>query len=178
MGALRVARAVTPRRSRSVNGVTTSAARRRALAFATSAAVIALLTACSGSPADPLGGLSGCLAGEEGTIAVGVTNSSGEPIAIAGVELGGSSGVEIVDRFIAIDEDARDTAVRFEQGGRDALGGVDLGRASIDPDAAAFVGVEVVRTGAAEGRVDGLVITVDGTDQAVPVTLDLRDACD
>lgn len=166
------------RRSRSVNGVTTSAARRRALALTTSAAFLALLAACSGSPADPLGGLSGCLAGEAGTIAVGVTNTSGDPIAIAGVELSGSSGVEIVDRFIAIDEDARDTAVRFEQGGRDALGGVDLGQQSIEPDTAAYVGVEVVRTGAAEGRVDGLVITVDGTDQAVPVTLDLRDACD
>jgi len=169
---------VTARRSRSVNGVTTSRARRRTLALATSIALMTALAGCSGSPADPLGGLSGCLAGDSGTIAVGVTNTSGEPIAIAGVELNDATGVEIVDRFLAIDEDARDTAVRFEQGGRDALGGVDLGQQSIEPDTAAFVGVEVVRTGAAEGRVDGLVITVDGTQQPVPVTLDLRDACD
>ena len=146
------------------------------LAIGTLAAVT--LPGCSGPITDPLSNLSGCVSGTSGTIAVGVTNSSGTPLAIEGVELSESNGVEIVDRFIAIDEDARSTAVRFDDGGRDTLGGLDLGRAPIEPDAAAFVGVEVVRTGAADGRVGGLVITVDGSERAVPVTLDLRDSCD
>jgi len=147
------------------------------LAVGASAVLIVGLAGCSGSPTDPLGGLSGCLAGDTGTIAVGVANTSGSALAVDAVELSGSSGVEIVDRFIVIDEDARSTAVRFDTGGRDAVDGVDLDQLAIDPGAAAFVGVEVERTGGDDGRVDGLVITVNGTDQAVPVTLDLRDSC-
>lgn len=141
-------------------------------------AVALLLAGCSGSPSDPLGNLSGCLAGESGTIAIGVSNSSDEAIVIAGVELLESSGVEIIDRFVAIDEDARSTAVLFESSGRDSVGGVDLDQTAIEPGEAAYVGVEVERTGSAEGSVDGLLLTVDGEEQGAPVTLDLRDSCD
>lgn len=150
---------------------------RRRVALIALGVLIAAVSGCSGSPSDPLGELSGCLEGESGTIAVGVANTSGDALVVEKIELSASSGVEIIDRFIAIDEDARSTAVRFDTGGRDAVDGVDLDETAIDPDAAAFVGVEVVRTGGAEGRVDGLVITVDGADQAVPVTLDLLDSC-
>ncbi|MBX9719640.1 MAG: hypothetical protein K2X36_12495 [Microbacteriaceae bacterium] len=151
---------------------------RTILAVVASAVLLGTLTGCNnGSPANPLG-LAGCLTGNTGTMTIGVANTTGSPLAVDAVELASSRGVEIVDRFIVIDEDARSTAVRFGVGGRDEVGGVDLNELAIDPDAAAFVGVEVVRTGADEGRVDGLVITVDGTDQAVPVTLDLRDTCD
>jgi len=150
--------------------------RRPALVIAVIA--IGALAGCSGPITDPLAGLSGCLAGTGGAIAVGVANTSDTALVIDAVELSDSSGVEIVDRFIAIDEDARATAVRFDNGGRDTLGGVDLGQAPIEPDAAAFVGVEVLRTGPGDGRVGGLVITVDGSERAVPVTLDLRDSCD
>ncbi len=138
-------------------------------------AVLAL-AGCSGSPTDPLG-LGGCLEGDRGTIAVGVSNTSGDPIVIEGVELSGSSGVEIVDRFLALDDEARSTAVLFDDGGRAAFDGVDLDQQAIDPDVAAYVGVEVQRTGSEPGRVGGLTITVDGSPQAVPVTLDLVDAC-
>lgn len=148
---------------------------RRCLAIVVPGLLVAL-AGCSGSPTDPLG-LAGCVESDTGTIAVGVANTSGDALVVENVELTDSSGVEIVDRFIALDEDARDTAVRFDSGGRDALGGVDLAQQAIEPDAAAFVGVEIVRTGSGEGRVGGLVITVDGADQAVPVTLDLRDDC-
>ena len=148
----------------------------RVLAVSTVAAL--MLAGCSGSPSDPLGNLSGCIAGESGTIAIGVANSSSEPIVIEGVELLESSGVEIIDRFIAIDEDARSTAVLFESSGRDSVGGVDLDQTAIEPGEAAYVGVEVERTGSAEGRVDGLLLTVDGEEQGAPVTLDLRDTCD
>lgn len=134
------------------------------------------LAGCSGSPTDPLG-LGGCLEGDRGTIAVGVSNTSGDPIVIEGVELSGSSGIEIVDRFLALDDEARSTAVLFDDGGRAAFDGVDLDQQAIDPDAAAYVGVEVQRTGSDPGRVGGLTITVDGSPQAVPVTLDLVDAC-
>lgn len=146
-------------------------------ALVATAVLVGALAGCSGSPADPLGGLSGCLEGDTGTIAVGVANTSGDALVVEGVELADSNGVEIVDRFIVIDEDARSTAVRFDSGGRDAVDGVDLDQLAIEPGAAAFVGVDVVRISGDEGRVDGLVITVDGTDQAVPVTLDLRDDC-
>jgi hypothetical protein len=57
------------------------------------------------------------------------------------------------------------------------VGGVDLDLGAIEPGAAAFVGVEVARTGSADGRVGGLALTVDGTDRPAPVTLDLRDSC-
>lgn len=147
----------------------------RALAPVPLVAVLAL-AGCSGSPTDPLG-LGGCLEGDRGTIAVGVSNTSGDPIVIEGVELSGSSGVAIVDRFLAIDDEARSTAVLFDDGGRAAFDGVDLDQQAIDPDAAAYVGVEVQRTGSEPGRVGGLTITVDGSPQAVPVTLDLVDAC-
>lgn len=149
---------------------------RAAAALAAAVVMTTVLAGCSGSPTDPLG-LAGCLESETGTIAVGVANTSGEPIVIDGVELSDASGVEIIDRFIAIDEDARSTAARFDEGGRNAFGGVALGETAIDPDAAAFVGVEVARTGSGEGRVGGLVLTVDGTAQTAPVTLDLRDSC-
>lgn len=43
-----------------------------------------VLTGCSGSPTDPLG-LGGCLEGDVGTIAVGVSNTSGDPIVIGDV---------------------------------------------------------------------------------------------
>ncbi len=147
----------------------------RAFAALPLVAVLAL-AGCSGSPTDPLG-LGGCLEGDRGTIAVGVSNTSGDPIVIEGVELSGSSGVEIVDRFLALDDEARSTAVLFDDGGRAAFDGVDLDQQAIDPDAAAYVGVEVQRTGSEPGRVGGLTITVDGSPQAVPVTLDLVDAC-
>lgn len=147
----------------------------RAYAALPLVAVLAL-AGCSGSPTDPLG-LGGCLEGDRGTIAVGVSNTSGDPIVIEGVELSGSSGVEIVDRFVALDDEARSTAVLFDDGGRAAFDGVDLDQQAIDPDAAAYVGVEVQRTGSDPGRVGGLTITVDGSPQAVPVTLDLVDAC-
>ncbi|UTT62970.1 hypothetical protein [Microcella humidisoli] len=150
--------------------------RPRAAAALATAVMIAALAGCSGSPTDPLG-LAGCLDSDTGTIAVGVANTSGEPIVIEGIELSDASGVEIIDRFIAIDEDARSTAVRFDEGGRDAFGGVALDQTAIDPDTAAFVGVEVARTGSGEGRIGGLVLTVDGTAQTAPVTLDLRDNC-
>ena len=139
--------------------------------------VTAVLAGCSGSPLDTLG-FSGCLDGTSGTIAVGVTNTSDAALDIDAVELTDASGVVIVDRFIAVDDDARSTAVRFEPSGRDTFDAVDLDQAPIEPDAAAFVAVEVERTGAADGRVGGLIITVDGDQQAVPVTLDLRDSCD
>lgn len=147
----------------------------RAFAALPLVAVLAL-AGCSGSPTDPLG-LGGCLEGDRGTIAVGVSNTSGDPIVIEGVELSGSSGIEIVDRFLALDDEARSTAVLFDDGGRAAFDGVDLDQQAIDPDAAAYVGVEVQRTGSDPGRVGGLTITVDGSPQAVPVTLDLVDAC-
>lgn len=135
------------------------------------------LTGCSGSPDDPLG-LGGCLTSDRGTVAVGVSNTSGEPIVIGDVTLaGGSAGVVIIDTFLALDEDARDTAALFDDGGRAAFDGVDLDRAAIEPDAAAFVGVEVERTGSEPGRVAGLSIIVDGAAQSVPVTLDLVDSC-
>lgn len=137
----------------------------------------AALAGCSGSPTDPLG-LAGCLEGDGGVIAVGVTNTSGDALVVETVELSDASGVEIVDRFIAIDEDARSIAVRFEPGGRESVGGLDLDEQTIDPGTAAFVGVEIARTGTAEGRVGGLVLTVDSTAQTAPVTLDLRDSCD
>ncbi len=152
--------------------------RRAVLAVSVPALVTILLASCSGSPSDPLGNLSGCLAGDSGTIAIGVSNSSDEAIVIAGVELLESSGVEIIDRFIAINEDARSTAVLFESSGRGSVGGVDLDQTAIEPGEAAYVGVEVERTGSAEGRVDGLQLTVDGDEQGAPVTLDLRDTCD
>lgn len=147
----------------------------RALAALPLVALLAL-TGCSGSPTDPLG-LGGCLEGDTGTIAVGVSNTSGDPIVIEGVELTDASGVEIVDRFLALDDEARNTAVLFDDGGRAAFDGVDLDQQAIDPDAAAYVGVELQRTGSEPGRVGGLTITVDGAAQAVPVTLDLVDAC-
>lgn len=135
------------------------------------------LSGCSGSPDDPLG-LGGCLEGDLGTIAVGVSNTSGEPIVIDAAALAeGSTGVVLVDTFLAIDEEARGTAVLFDDGGRAAFGGVDLDRQAIEPDAAAFVGVEVQRTGTEPGRVAGLTLTVDGEPQSVPVTLDLVDSC-
>lgn len=140
------------------------------------ALALASLVGCSGSPTDPLG-LGGCLEGDRGTIAVGVSNTSGDPIVIEGVELTGAAGVEVIDRFLALNDEARDTAVLFDDGGRAAFDGVDLDQQAIDPDAAAYVGVEVQRTGSDPGRVGGLTITVDGSPQAVPVTLDLVDAC-
>ncbi len=148
---------------------------RRALPAFPVVALMAL-AGCSGSQTDPLG-LGGCLEGERGTIAVGVSNSSGDPIVIEGVELTGASGVEIVDRFLALTDDARDTAVLFDDRGRVTFDGIDLDQQAIDPDAAAYVGVEVQRTGSEPGRVGGLTITVDGAAQAVPVTLDLVDDC-
>ena len=155
----------------------TAAASRRPGVVVAIATLIGALAGCSGSPTDPLG-LAGCLEGDTGTIAIGVANNSGEAIVIEGVELTESSGVEIIDRFIAIDEDARSTAVRFTDGGRETAGGVDLDQLASEPDAAAFVGVEVARTGSADGRVGGLVLTVDGAEQSAPVTLDLRDSCE
>ncbi len=150
---------------------------RRALAALPLVALLAL-TGCSGSPDDPLG-LGGCLAGESGTIAVGVSNTSGEAIVIGDATLAeGSTGVVIVDTFLALDEEARDTAVLFDNGGRAAFDGVDLDQQAIEPDAAAYIGVEVQRTGTEPGRVAGLTLTVDGELQGVPVTLDLVDACD
>jgi hypothetical protein len=150
---------------------------RRALAALPLVALLAL-TGCSGSPDDPLG-LGGCLAGESGTIAVGVSNTSGEAIVIGDATLAeGSTGVVIVDTFLALDEEARDTAVLFDDGGRTAFDGVDLDQQAIEPDAAAYIGVEVQRTGTEPGRVAGLTLTVDGELQGVPVTLDLVDACD
>jgi len=152
---------------------------RSTVALTTAAAllVVVALAGCSGSPVDPLG-FAGCLDGRTGTIAIGVANTSDEALVVEGVELSDASGVEIVDRFVAVDEEARSTAVRFEQTDREAFGGVDLDQVSIEPDAAAFVGVQIERTGAADGRVGGLVITVDGSDRNAPVTLDLRDSCD
>lgn len=156
----------------------TVTARFRPVVLPSLVAALALgLAGCSGSPTDPLG-LGGCQEGDRGTIAVGVTNTSGEPIAVESVGLAeGSTGVVLVDSFLALDEAARDTAVLFDDGGRAAFGGIDLDRAAIEPDAAAYVGVEVQRTGAEPGRVAGLTITVDGAAQAAPVTLDLVDSC-
>jgi hypothetical protein len=111
---------------------------------------LSALTACSGSPSDPLG-FAGCLETTTGTIAVGVANTSGEAVVIEAVELSDASGVTVIDRFVAFDDEA---------------------------DAAAYIGLEVERNGAADGRVGGLVLTVDGSERTVPVTLDLRDACD
>ena len=150
--------------------------RRSALAALPLVAALAL-SGCSGSPDDPLG-LGGCLEGDRGTIAVGVSNTSGEPIVIDAAALAeGSTGVVLIGTFLALDEEARGTAVLFDDGGRAAFGGVDLDRAAIEPDAAAFVGVEVQRTGTEPGRVAGLTLTVDGEPQGVPVTLDLVDSC-
>ena len=140
-------------------------------------ALVLPLAACSGGP----GGtseLDGCLAADRGTIAIGVTNSAGEPLSVSAIELADGSTVEVVDRFFAADETARDTSVDFGTGGRDALGGVDLDRSLIEPGEAAFVGIEVERVTAAEGVVTGLLVTADGSERAVPVTLVLRDTCD
>ncbi len=138
---------------------------------------LAVLAGCTGSPLEDNPELDGCIVGDRGTIALGVTNSAGDPLEITGIEIAEGEGVEVIDRFIAPDEDARSTAVRFDDGGRDALGGVDLDSESIEPDAAAFVGIEVARTGAAEGRVNGVTITTAERETTAPVTLVLLDDC-
>ncbi len=140
--------------------------------------LIAPLAACSGVGPIANGELDGCLADDRGTITIGVTNTAGEPLAISSVELAEGSTVEIVDRFIATDDEARDTPVVFSVGGRAEFGGVDLDQASIDPGGAAFVGIEVERVSAAEGTVTGLLVTADGTERTVPVTLVLGATCD
>ena len=140
-------------------------------------AAVAALTACSGAP----GGtseLDGCLAADQGTIAIGVTNTAGEALSVEAIELADGSTVEVVDRFFAVDEVARDTSVDFSTDGRDGFGGVDLDRSFIGPGEAAFVGIEVERVTATEGVVTGLLVTADGTERAVPVTLVLRDTCE
>ena len=136
------------------------------------------LAACSGPGPDGNGELDGCLLGDRGTIAIGVTNSSGEPIAISDVDLGESTAVTVIDRFLAVDDDARDTAVIFSDRGREAFGGVNIDRAPLEPGASAFVGIEVARTGPAESRVGSLVVTTDGDQQGVPVSLVLGGTCD
>ena len=140
-------------------------------------AVAVTLSACSGGPGGA-GELDGCLAADRGTIAIGVTNTAGEALSVSAIELTDGSTVEVVDRFFAVDEAARETSVDFGTGGRDAFGGVDLDRSLIEPGEAAFVGIEVERVTAAEGLVTGLRVTADGTERAVPVTLVLRDTCD
>lgn len=140
-------------------------------------ALVIPLAACSGGPGDT-SELDGCLAADRGTIAIGVTNTAGEPLSVSAIELADGSTVEVVDRFFADDEVARDTSVDFSTGGRDAFGGVDLDLSLIEPGEAAFVGIEVERVTSAEGVVTGLLVTADGTERAVPVTLVLRDTCD
>ncbi|MBA8847947.1 hypothetical protein [Microcella alkalica] len=154
----------------------------RAIAVGAVVAVVAVLGGCSGPPEDQNAELSGCLAGDRGTLALGVTNSAGEPLAITGIELAESEGVEVVDRFVAIDPEARATPVLFDAApsgtsGRSAFDGVDLTDASIEPDAAAYVGIEVERTGPAEGVVNGVVITTEERETIAPVSLELRDYC-
>lgn|GEM_PF-1751090 len=168
---------LTPARVRPAGGIRRTGALRHAATVGVLGLALSALTACSGSPSDPLG-FAGCLETTTGTIAVGVANTSGEAVVIDAVELSDASGVTVIDRFVAFDDEARSTAVLFESTGRDGLGGVDLNRAAIEPDAAAYIGLEVERNGAADGRVGGLVLTVDGSERTVPVTLDLRDACD
>lgn len=141
-------------------------------------AVAIAVTGCSNpTPAEQQAALSGCIEGERGTIVLGVTNSAGDPLEIVDVELAAAEGVEVVDRFIAPDEEARSTAVLFDDGGRDAFDGVDLDAESIEPDAAAFVGVEVRRTGAGAGRVDGVTVVTESRTTTAPVVLELRDDC-
>jgi hypothetical protein len=149
----------------------------RAAAALASVALIAPLAACSGGPGDG-GDLDGCLVGDRGTIAVGVTNTAGEPLAVSDIDLTEGSGIAVVDRFIALDDEARDTAVVFSTASREQFGGVDLDRGAIEPDGAAYLGIEVRRTGAADGIVSGLVVTSGGTPRSVPVTLVLTDVCD
>lgn len=153
----------------------TTSRRLRALA---AFALLVPLAACSGPGPGGPGELDGCLPGDRGTIALGVTNSSGDPIAISDVDLGESTGVTVTDRFLAVDDDARDTAVVFSERGRDAFGGVDLDRVALEPGASAFIGIEVARSGPGEARVGSLVVTTGGTQQGVPVSLVLRAACD
>lgn len=150
---------------------------RTGFALATLALLLPL-AACSGAGPGETDDLDGCLATDRGTIAIGVTNSAGEPLTISAIEVVEGSGIEVIDRFIALDEHARDTAVVFVSGGRDQFGGVDLDRAAIEPGAAAFIGIEVERTGPAEGLVAGLLVTADGTERPVPVTLVLGGPCD
>lgn len=150
---------------------------RRTLIVAALALVLPI-AACSGPSPGASGELDGCLPGDRGTIAIGVTNSSSDPIVISDVDLGESTGVTVLDRFLAVDDDARDTAVVFSDRGREAFGGVDLDRAALEPGASAFVGIEVARTGPAESRVGSLVVTTDGDQQGVPVSLVLGGTCD
>lgn len=140
-------------------------------------AVAGLLGGCSGSPLEQNAELNGCIEGDRGTIALGVTNSAGEPLEVTGIDIADADGVEVVDRFIALDEEARETPARFAEGGRDTFDGVDLGAARIEPDAAAFVGVEVARTSPAEGRVGGVTITTADRETTAPVTLVLLGDC-
>lgn len=149
----------------------------RLLGALTSLALLLPLAACSGPGPDGNGELDGCLLGDRGTIALGVTNSSSDPIAISAIDLGESTGVAVTDRFLAVDDDARETAVIFSDRGRDAFGGVDLDRAALEPGASAFIGIEVTRSGPGESRVGSLVVTTDGTQQGVPVTLVLGEPC-
>ncbi|MDO9591156.1 MAG: hypothetical protein Q7J04_08455 [Microcella sp.] len=148
----------------------------RLVTIAGSLGLLAALGGCSG-PGSVTGEFDGCLVGDRGTIAIGVTNSGGETLTISAVTVADGSGIEVADPFIALDDEARDTPAVFTSGGRDEFGGVDLDRAAIEPGGAAFVGIEVHRTGAADGLVAGLVVTVDGAQQRAPVSLALRDSC-
>lgn len=149
----------------------------RGLLIVSALALVVPLAACSGGPGGS-GELDGCLGADRGTIAIGVTNSAGEALSITSIDLADGSTVDVIDRFFATDESARDTPVDFSTGGRDAFGGIDLDRSLIDPGEAAFFGIEVERITAAEGVVTGLLVTADGTERTVPVTLVLRDSCD
>ncbi|UYN83635.1 MAG: hypothetical protein KIT89_13340 [Microcella sp.] len=150
----------------------------RLLGCLTALALTLPLAACSGAGPDGSGDLDGCLSGDRGTIALGVTNSSNDPIAISNIDLGESQGVAVTDRFLAVDDAARETAVIVSDRGRDAFGGVDLDRAPLEPGASAYLGIEVARSGPGEARVASLVVTTDGAQQGVPVTLVLGEACD
>lgn len=152
--------------------------RASVVSIVASVIVAGLLGGCSGSALEENADLNGCIEGDRGTIALGVTNSAGEPLELTGIEIADAQGVEVLDRFIALDEDARATPARFDEGGRDAFDGVDLDAEAIEPDGAAFVGIEVARTSDAEGRVGGVVITTAGRETTAPVTLVLLDDCD
>ena len=131
---------------------------------------------CSGPPEDDP--LAGCLSADTGTIALGVVNSSGDDLVVDALELGGASGVEIIDRFLIIDDSAASATVEFGTSGRAGYGAGDLDSAVVAPGESAYVGVEVTLTGAEPGSVDGLVVTSGGRAQAVPVRLALGADCE
>lgn len=142
-----------------------------------------LLAGCATGPviAEALDGCRVVASGQVGSVALGLVNTSNEPITIDAIAPQQLEGGTVVDQWFVRTEAEPDPVIvdgdraDVEAGGADPT---DLAGTVLQPEEAGYVAIAIRRDGRADALLEVVDITTDSETVSGPVRLLLTDSCE